>query len=79
MKIVTSVGIGGPWQSGKEENNDNSRRKLDLKGDQMAKAKKAVKKAIKKVEKKKKAVLKEAEVVRGMAGAVRGVWNKRGK
>ena len=45
----------------------------------MAKAKKAVKKAVKKVEKAKKAVLKEAEVVRGMAGAVCGVWNKRGK
>ena len=45
----------------------------------MAKAKKAVKKAVKKVEKAKKAVLKEAEVVRGMVGAVRAIWNKRGK
>ena len=26
MKIVTSVGIGGPWQSGKEEVNNNTRR-----------------------------------------------------
>ena len=31
MKIVTSVGIGGPWQSGKEENNDNSRRTQNMK------------------------------------------------
>ena len=27
MKIVTSNDIGGPWQSGKEEVNDHSRRK----------------------------------------------------
>ena len=27
MKIVTSNDIGGPWQSGKEEVNNNSRRK----------------------------------------------------
>ncbi len=26
MKIVTSNDIGGPWQSGKEEVNDHSRR-----------------------------------------------------
>ncbi len=46
----------------------------------MAKAlKKAVKKAVKKVEKKKEAVLETAEIVRGGVGAVRGVWNKRGK
>jgi hypothetical protein len=27
MTVVTSNDIGGPWKSGKEENNDNSRRK----------------------------------------------------
>ncbi len=27
MKIVTSIDIGGPWQSGKKEVNDHSRRK----------------------------------------------------
>ena len=36
--MVTSVGVGGPWQSGKEENNDNSRRKLDLKGESNGKS-----------------------------------------
>ena len=45
----------------------------------MAKAKKAVKQAVKKGEEVKKVVLKEAKIIRGMAGAVRGVWNKRGK
>ena len=41
--MVTSIGIGGPWQSGKEENNDNSRRKLDLKGGSNGKGKKSSK------------------------------------
>ena len=45
MKIVTSVGVGGAWQSGKEEQNDNSRRKLDLKGDSNGKGKKSSKKS----------------------------------
>tara|TARA_R100000005_G_scaffold95675_1_gene78154 strand:+ start:1857 stop:1976 length:120 start_codon:yes stop_codon:yes gene_type:complete len=27
MKIITSNDIGGPWNSGKEEVNNNSRRK----------------------------------------------------
>ena len=31
-KIVTSVSIGGPWQSGTEEVNNNSRRTLNTKG-----------------------------------------------
>jgi len=31
MKIVTSNDIGGPWQSGKEEVNDNSRRQQNIK------------------------------------------------
>jgi len=31
MKIVTSNDIGGSWQSGKEEVNDNSRRQQNLK------------------------------------------------
>ena len=31
-KIVTSVNIGGPWQSGTEEVNNNSRRTLNTKG-----------------------------------------------
>lgn len=31
MKIVTSIDIGGPWQSGTEENNDNSRRLQNMK------------------------------------------------
>ena len=45
----------------------------------MAKAKKAVKKAVKKSEQAKKAVLKKAEVIRGGLGAIRGVWDKRGR
>ena len=31
MKIVTSNDVGGPWQSGKEEVNDNSRRQQNIK------------------------------------------------
>jgi hypothetical protein len=31
MKIVTSNDIGGSWQSGKKEVNDNSRREQNLK------------------------------------------------
>ena len=31
MKIVTSNDVGGPWQSGKEEVNDNSRRQQNVK------------------------------------------------
>lgn len=31
-KIVTSVSIGGPWQSGTKEVNNNSRRTLNIKG-----------------------------------------------
>jgi hypothetical protein len=46
--MVTSNDVGGPWQSGKEENNDNSRRKLDLKGGSNGKSKKSSKKSGKK-------------------------------
>lgn len=45
----------------------------------MAKLKKAAKKAVKKVEEKKEAVLETAKIVRGGVGAIRGIWNKRGK
>ena len=31
MKIVTSNDVGGRWQSGKEEVNDNSRRQQNIK------------------------------------------------
>ena len=31
MTIVTSNDVGGPWQSGKEEVNDNSRRQQNVK------------------------------------------------
>jgi len=31
MKIVTSNDIGGPWQSGKKEVNDHSRRQQNIK------------------------------------------------
>jgi len=42
MKIVTSNDIGGPWQSGKEEVNDHSRRQQNLKS--KSKSKKGKKK-----------------------------------
>ena len=37
MKIVTSNDIGGPWQSGKKEVNDNSRREQNLKSSRKSK------------------------------------------
>tara|TARA_R110002020_G_scaffold439634_1_gene650143 strand:- start:373 stop:504 length:132 start_codon:yes stop_codon:yes gene_type:complete len=40
MKIVTSNDIGGPWQSGKEEANDNSRRQQNTNSKKSKKSKK---------------------------------------
>tara|TARA_R100000808_G_scaffold18525_1_gene40589 strand:+ start:232 stop:396 length:165 start_codon:yes stop_codon:yes gene_type:complete len=40
MKIVTSNDIGGPWQSGKEEVNDHSRRKQNTNSKKTKKSKK---------------------------------------
>ena len=40
MKIVTSNDIGGKWQSGKEEVNDNSRRQQNTNSKKAKKSKK---------------------------------------
>ena len=39
MTVVTSNGVGGPWNSGKEEVNNNNRRKQNA-GNKQSKGKK---------------------------------------